>query len=142
MQDACDECDGYWTTKAILEGFLSGKLTMWLLADDETIYAGIGTTIEDWEPRKVAVITVAGGSRVLEAMGEQFKVIEDWARVNGAEEIIMRGRKGFLKPYQRQGFELCAITMRKKLDARRIKADHEVQQHPEPQRLRPRAAGN
>jgi hypothetical protein len=92
-----------------------GRAVLWVLEDQNTPIAAIVTAVADWDGVKVAEIIATGGGGVISALNDELPKIEDWARENGATEVLFRGRRGWSRVYRPQGYEEIAVTMRKAL---------------------------
>lgn len=115
MKEACDEGDGFWSSEAIKEAVECGDMAVWMLWNGEQPTAAMVTEVQDWENRRVAILTAAGGSVGMDAIASEFHKVIAWARFVGAREIIIRGRRGWSRAMKTLGFEEIAVTLRKVL---------------------------
>lgn len=113
---ACKEGDGWFDIGFVEELLQQGKAVLWIASDEAGPHAACITAVEDFsDGRRVAEICFAGGRDVICDLPRFVSDLEAWARLQGANEIMFRGRRGWLKPYAKLGFKEIAITMRKAL---------------------------
>lgn len=73
------------------------------------------TAVCDWDGRRVAEVMLTGGENILAEAREHFWKIDDWARQNGAREVLIRGRRGWAKALKSHGYDEISVTLRKAL---------------------------
>jgi len=115
LEKACNEADGWWTIEALEQLLRDGKALLWVLAQDGEPIAAVVTTLCDWDGREVAEILVTGGTGILAGIADHFWKIEHWAKSHGAREIMLRGRRGWVKALKSRGYDEIAVTLRKAL---------------------------
>lgn len=115
IEDACEHGDGWWTLPKLSEMLASGQGVLWVLRDGKEPKAAVVTAVADWDGVRVAELIAQGGSGVNAALGDHIGKVEDWARQQGASEIVFRGRRGLSRVYKPFGYEEIAVTLRKAL---------------------------
>lgn len=115
LENACEECDGWWTIDALEDLVNEGRALLWLLKQDGIPVAAVVTTIANWEGKRVAEILVAGGEGLIDAAEPHFNKIHEWARSLDVPEIFFRGRRGWARALKSFGYDEIAVTLRKAL---------------------------
>ncbi len=115
IEDACENGDGWWTVNKLIPLLCEGRAVLWVLEDKHEPVAAVITAIADWDGQRVAEIIATGGAGVIGALNDELSKVEDWAREQGASEIMFRGRRGWARVYKPHGYEEIAVTMRKAL---------------------------
>ncbi len=115
IEDACEQGDGWWTIEKIVTMLCEGRAVLWALEDAGKPIAAIVTAIAQWDALRVAELVAQGGSGVIDALSDHLHIVEDWARDNGASEVVFRGRRGLTRVFKPFGYEEIAVTLRKAL---------------------------
>ncbi|WP_175868717.1 hypothetical protein [Bartonella gabonensis] len=104
------------TLQNLIEAICTGKKQLWLvLDDDERFLAAFTTQIQETVlGKKRALICECSGKGVLDQI-DNLKVVEDWARENGAFEIEILGRLGWKRALDKQGYGITMLYYRKEL---------------------------
>jgi hypothetical protein len=110
---------GRCTVDDIGKRILSGEQQLWIiLNDDKEIIGSIVTQVWDYPRKKVAEIVACGGdssNELNEYIFQSMSVIEDFALENYCDVIRIEGRKGWLKPLSKMGFEQSAVLLEKEI---------------------------
>lgn len=115
IEDACEHGDGWWTLPKLTELLAEGRAVLWVLSDRQEAKAAVVTALAEWDGNRVAEFIAQGGAGVIDALGDHIGKVEDWARKQGATEIVFRGRRGLSRVYKPYGYEEIAVTLRKAL---------------------------
>ncbi|UNF43009.1 hypothetical protein MNL08_04080 [Bartonella krasnovii] len=104
------------TLQELIEAICTGKKQLWLVLDeDEGFLAAVTTQIQKTVlGKKRALICECSGKGVLDQI-ENLKVVEDWARDNGAFEIEILGRLGWKRTLDKQGYRVEMLYYKKEL---------------------------
>lgn len=92
-----------------------GRAVLWILEDNYEPQAAVITAVADWDGQRVAEIIATGGNGVIASLNDELPKIEEWAREQGATEVMFRGRRGWARVYKPHGYEEIAVTLRKAL---------------------------
>lgn len=115
LEDACEECDGWWTINALEDLLSGGRAILWVLTHDGIPTGAVVTAVCDWDGKKVAEIVIAGGMGILDGLTAHFGKVHEWARSHQVPEIMFRGRRGWARALKSFGYEEIAVTLRKAL---------------------------
>lgn len=102
------------TTAALFNEVLSGKRTLWLILDGETLVSIALTSIRtiDGTGRRLATLNDMAGSNVKSYAAELCSTLERWAATNNAEPEIF-GRKGWGPLLAQFGYTPHSVLYRK-----------------------------
>jgi hypothetical protein len=112
---ACDETLGEWSVKTVVNGFLAGKLMIWVLYDhDAQKCVGAGATANlqnEGGAKRIEVVVFAAAEmhRWLDTLSE----IERYGKECGCSSIRVVGRKGWAKKLS--DYKLSRIVLEKAL---------------------------
>ena len=115
LDEACTYGDGWWSIEFAEDVLRSGRGVLWVLLEDDEPVAAIMTALAQSEDGLSAEIVLAGGSGVLAEIDGILEQIEAWARAHGADNVVVRGRRGWAKAMRSFGYDEVAVTMRKGL---------------------------
>jgi hypothetical protein len=73
-----------------------GTALLWLVSDGEEIFAALTTELHKLNERKVCFISTLGGRQHRQWV-HLVSGIEDFARAEGCEAVLLMGRKGWLR---------------------------------------------
>lgn len=107
------------TWGGLIEKLQSGSFDLWVLWDrqNESFHGFIVTGFVEL-PERLAVDVIAMSSNApREIWMEHLKTIEDYALSMGATELVIEGRRGWLKVLDKVGFEPVSVKMVKRLNS-------------------------
>lgn len=116
LQRLVDRFPDDLTLEGIWLDIARGDLTMWLVRDVGMTVSVVLTeiVISRHTGHKRGMIRDMGGERAIEAL-PLIEQIHQWARERGAPECDVYGREGWKRPLIPYGYEVVAVTLRKRL---------------------------
>lgn len=107
-----------WLVDALEGGFYTIDDVMRAIAENRAQFwpgknAAIVTEVDQISQKRVIRVWLAGGD--MDEIIQMSHGIESWARLQGCEEVLIEGRKGWERMLKPQGYELFSITIRKAL---------------------------
>lgn len=103
------------TTAALFNEVLSGKRTLWLILDGETLVSIALSTIRtvDATGTKIATLCDLAGRDVLKYAAELCATLEAWAEQKGCSVMAVEGRVGWAPLLKQYGYAPHSVLYRK-----------------------------
>lgn len=119
LQPAIDDADGRWTWRQCLADVLTGSVVVWLIIEEiEAAQKVVGVcTVRLFHGAKVPWLLIEdlAGERFDEWVDVAYQTLEDRARQNGYQQIVLEGRGGWARKMARFGFNPTRVQCVKKL---------------------------
>ena len=110
---------GRCTVDDIGKMILLGEQQLWIVLDeDQKIIGSVVTQVWEYPRKKVTEIVACGGNsdnELYEYIFQSMSVLEDFALENDCDVLKIEGRKGWLRPLSKLGFEQTAILLEKEI---------------------------
>ena len=123
---ACERGDGSWTSLEAQRQVAIGNCGLWLIVDQSGGLHGFAlSATEKWPDGSIVGVVVMAGGRGGAHWHSLISNLERWAAAWGADRMIVRGRKGWLrwlKDYRLVEWEPRCCTMEKRFG--REKQEH------------------
>lgn len=107
-RDKRNSMEGYYTR------LLEGRMQIWAAVEGNKPIAIMITEIHTFDRMKVCMLTACVGT----GMGDwidAMKIVEDWARSVGCQQIEPIARQGWARALKPYGFELTHVVLTKDL---------------------------
>lgn len=104
------------STEDVKRELLDKSLSLWVAVDSEDgeIIAAMTTYIAEMPLVKRAVIRHLAGIE-MKSWFEFYPLVEEWAREHGATEMVVKGRPGWARVLQAQGYTPQYVALVKQL---------------------------
>jgi hypothetical protein len=96
-----------YTLDSVYEGLCDKKMQLWMYGHDVALV----TSIQVKEGKKFCLLLALGGED-LSSWFQYLPIVEDWAKDEGAEEVRVYGRLGWVKL---TGYDIDYVKLVKKL---------------------------
>lgn len=113
---SCARTGGRYTPETLLEQYAAGEVQLWIGYGPDFVLRAVGVTTLSRFPSGmlVAEVLLGSGRKLGKAALRGFMAaIEDWARANGAERLVVTGRQGWARLLD--GFAPVAVVSERAL---------------------------
>ncbi len=106
LMSALEHGNGERKLEHIVQELMEGTKQIWIGTIDGKFVATVVTHIIDYPSKKTCEVCYLGGESgtgVLDALGE-LSVIEEWAELQGCDDMQVYGRRGWLKALKKYDY--------------------------------------
>ena len=118
LERAINISGGRYSIPQTLHELLIGKLTLWVVWDDEDPIAAWVLRIIDYPGRRTMYGDLLGGNRMAEWAGMMDAVVIDWAQKFKCTHIEIGGRDGWIRYAKPFGYEKAYWVIEKEVPAK------------------------
>jgi hypothetical protein len=111
---ALEYCPGRYTAEHIKEFLKKRDFQLWVVAEGNSILGCALTEIAVFPLSKICVVRLAGAENTIGWL-EYEGIIAAWARQEGASEMEIYGRPGWVKKMKNKGYRATMVTVVRKL---------------------------
>ena len=106
------EADGPYKIEDVLSELHSGEAQLWLVMEADDVKAIVVTVLNEHPNSKTCLLWLCAGKN-RESWVHLIKNIETWAKLQGCDAMVMRGRPGWERVLK--DYEKTKIILQKKL---------------------------
>lgn len=107
------------TAEALARECMDGQRQLWLILDEEDGFVSFCLTqivTVQSTGKKIVTLTSHAGAEGLSCVSEMCRVIEAWAKEQGADYTAAEGRRGWSRELAKQGYREYAVIFRKPVE--------------------------
>lgn len=110
LEPAIEKSGGRWRPEYVLTALISGRMTLWVVSNDESRVVGAYITQVCHYPEKVMLaVHFLGGAGFAEWLTDGMVQLKMYALAQGCHGVEMNARKGFIKLLEPEGFEETSV---------------------------------
>lgn len=115
LQKAIDTYPYAFNIGHVLDDVLSGKMQLWIAADEDEIVAAFATRVIPHPKMTTLAIQLVGGTRMKEWISEALRVFCNFAEETGCNTLEGYGRDAWYRVLKRHGFRKAYVVYEKEL---------------------------
>ena len=95
----------YWTLDRVKERLITSRWNFWAAKDSTGIFLGMITEVCMYETGKKDLVVHWLGGEEFKGLDNYFFIVEEWARLQGCDEIVTYCRPGVYRLMKKYGFK-------------------------------------
>jgi|TARA_Y100001951_G_C11162351_1_gene195484 hypothetical protein len=113
LERATDRSGGRYSIEDVYNKIVNEIAHLWVALEGKEIVAAFVTEITAYGQKKMLTVQFAGGSKMIEWVGEIDSIFRRWALDNGCSGVELTGRKGWVKALEGLGWKPSFVVVEK-----------------------------